>query len=132
MISDFVRNALVCIWGAAYITAAQNAVTIGFDVATPSADYSQYSEGGFTLTTTVGSVRINNAFVLSGNAAQPSFGFGQGLDSAFTVTSDLHRPFTLLSVDLLEATGFPQKFGVTLTGTHADATFARQTFTLDG
>ena len=111
---------------------AQTRVTIDFDSVAPFTDFPTYSEDGFTLTPNVGEVRINNAFAPFSNAAQPSFGFGQGLDSGFTFTSDLHLPFSLLSIDLLEATVFPDSFGVTLIGTRWDSSAVTQTLTLDG
>ena len=116
------RLALLCLGGGglALPALAQTNVTIGFDNVAPFTDFPTYSEGGFTLTPSVDAVRVNNAFAPFSNAAQPSFGFGQGFDSAFTFTNDQHLPFSLLSIDLLEASVFPDRFGVTLIGTRSD------------
>src|SRR5262249_19656910 len=111
---------------------AQTSVIIDFDGVAPFTDFPVYSEDGFTLTPSIGEVRINNAFAPFSNAAQPSFGFGQGLDSGFTFTNDGQLPFRLSSIDLLEATEYPARFGVTLTGTRTDSSVVTQTFTLDG
>lgn len=108
------------------------AVTIDFEGVAPFQDFPTFSEEGFILTTNVGEVRINDAFSPGNNAAQPSFGFGQGLDSSFTLTNDNSRLFNVLSIDLLEATTFPDTFGVTIIGTKFDFTTVMQTFTLDG
>jgi hypothetical protein len=107
-------------------------VTITFNGVTPFQDFSEYVESGFSLVATPGQVRVNNAFSPGNNAAQPSFGFGQGMDSRFTLREALGRSFDLLSLDLLEATAFPAAYSVVITGTRADASTASQTFTLDG
>jgi len=128
------RLTLLCFCGAgpALPSLAQTSVTIDFDSVAPFTDFPTYSEDGFTLTPNVGEVRINNALAPFSNAAQPSFGFGQGFDSDFTFISDVHLPFNLLSIDLLEATVFPDAFGVTFIGTRSDSSLVTQTFTLDG
>ena len=125
------RVTLLCFCGCGPALSAL-AQTIDFDSVAPFTDFPTYSEDSFTLTPNVGEVRINDAFAPFSNAAQPSFGFGQGFDSGFTFTSDLHSPFRLLSIDLLEATGFPDTFGVTLIGMRSDSSLVTQTFTLDG
>lgn len=132
-IIDLMRAALLCICGAGLTSPSfgQETLTIDFDNTAPYRDFSQYSEDGFTLTTNVGQVRINNAFKPFSNAAQPSFGFGQGMDSSFTFRHS-QETFNLLSIDLLEATGVPEKFGVTLIGTRSDGSTVTRTLTLDG
>ena len=126
--------ALLCLCGGGIGSPAlaQTSATIDFDGAAAFTDLPTYSEDGFTLTPSVGNVRVNNAFAPFSNAAQPSFGFGQGFDSSFTFTNDLRLPFSLLSIDLLEATVFPAAFGVTLLGTRSNPSLVTQTFTLDG
>ena len=108
-----------------------NMVLIDFNGALPN-DYRPYSEDGFTLTPSEGFVRINNTFPPGSNAAQPSFGFGQGSDSSFTFTNNSNLPFDAVSIDLLEATAYPEAFGVTVIGTKSDLSIVTQTFTLDG
>lgn len=108
------------------------AATIDFDGVAPFQDFPTFSEKGFILTVNVGEVRVNDAFSPGNNAAQPSFGFGQGLDSSFTLTNGKNHLFNVLSIDLLEATVFPDTFGVTAIGTKSDSTTVSQTFTLDG
>jgi hypothetical protein len=109
----------------------QQLVTINFDQS-PWQDYSVYTEKGFSLTPNVGKVRINDAFSPGNMAAQPSFGFGQGMDSSFTFSNEQHWAFNALSIDLLEASDYPDTFGVTMIGTRTNTTIATQTFTLDG
>ena len=95
-------------------------------------DFPTYSEDGFTLATNVGCVRISDTYGQN-NAAQPSFGFGQGsLDSHVMVTKDDSLLFDVVSIDLLEATGVPEAFGITMMGIKPDASTISQTFTLDG
>jgi len=109
----------------------QQIVTVNFDQS-EYRDYTVYIEHGFTLTPNVGAVRVNDAFPPGSMAAQPSFGFGQGMDSSFTFSNQLQLPFTALSIDLLEATGDPATFSVTMIGTRANSSIVTQTFTLDG
>lgn len=119
-----------CAGGPARSVLAQ---TIDFDSVPPFAEeVPTYSEDGFTLSPNIGAVLIHNTFAPFSNAAHPTFGFGQGFDSGFTFTSDLHLLFSLLSVDLLEATELPEPFGVTLIGTRSDSSVVTRTFTLDG
>ena len=106
-------------------------VTIDFNKA-QERDYSVYTEDGFSLTPNIGKVRVNSAFPPGSEAASPSFGFGQDSDSSFTFKNQQHRLFSALSIDLLEATGFPQTFGITMIGVKADSTVVTQTFVLDG
>jgi hypothetical protein len=105
---------------------------IDFDGVAPFQDFPTYSEDGFTLTTNIGDVRINDAFSPGNNAAQPSAGFGQGVDSSFTFINNHNMLFDMKSIDLLEATGYPNTFGVTMIATKSDFSTVSQTFTLDG
>jgi hypothetical protein len=113
--------------------AKADTVIIDFDGATPG-DYSTYSEDGFTLTPKADNeVRISNSFPPGSNAAQPSFGFGNGdHDDSFTFTNVNNLPFDAVSIDLLEANDIPDTFGVTVIGTTANLSTVTQTFTLDG
>src|SRR5262245_4579917 len=122
----------LCASGSVLAGFSQTSVTIDFDSVEPFTDFESYSEDGFTITPNVGRVRINDAFPPFGNAAQPSFGFGQGMDSGFTFTSALPSPFGLSSIDLLEASDYPDKFAVTLIGTRSDFSLVTQTLILDG
>lgn len=79
----------------------------------------------------MGEVRLNDFFFPGDKAAQPSFGFGQGIDSSFTFTHDNSVPFDATAIDLLEA-GPPDTYGVTFIGTKADLSTVTHTFTLDG
>lgn len=107
-------------------------VVIDFDSVEPFADFPVYFEDGYMLTPNIGGVRIGDAFSSGDNAAQPSFGFGQGIDSSFAFTNDSSNLFSASSIDLLEATVFPDTFGITLIGTKADTSVVSQTLTLDG
>jgi len=108
-----------------------NMAIIDFNSA-PTGDQLTFSEDGFTLTPSEGSVRISNHFPPGSNAAQPSFGFGDGTDSSFTFTNHSNLPFDAVSIDLLEASELPDTFGVTVIGTKADLSKVTQTFALDG
>jgi len=109
-----------------------NMVIIDFNGVPPD-DYNPYSEDGFTLTPSAGFVRINNHFPPGSNAAQPSFGFGNGaFDDSFTFTNNSNLPFDAVSIDLLEANEIPTTYGVTVIGTKTDLSTVTQTFTLDG
>jgi hypothetical protein len=112
-------------------------VTIDFDDVTVPRDPFDpplwtYSEDGFTLTPNFGEIYISNLYPPYSNAAFPSSGFGQGNDSSFTFTNDSSLPFEALSIDLLEGTGSPDHYGVTLFGTKSDLSIVTQTFRLDG
>ena len=106
-------------------------VTIDFNKA-QERDYGIYTEDGFSLTANTGAVRINSAFPPGSPAASPSAGFGQDEDSSLIFKNQQHRAFSAVSIDLLEATGFPDTFGITMIGTKADYTVVTQTFILDG
>ena len=108
------------------------ASVIEFEDVPPSTDVPVYSEDGFELTTNVGQVRISDFLSPGDNAAQPSFGFGQGVDSKFILTESDDNPFHLISIELLEASLFPEPWGVTLVGTKSDNSVVTVTFTLDG
>src|SRR4029434_10767949 len=92
------RPILLCCCGVAAVppNLAQTTVVIDFDSAASFRDFPTHSEDGFTLTPNIGKVRINNAFAPFSNAAQPSFGFGQSIDSGFTSTNNLALPFSVL------------------------------------
>ena len=111
--------------------AQADVVVVDFDGVLGDQDFLAYSEDGFTFETNIGEVRIHDAFSDS-MAAHPTFGFGQGVDSHFMVARDVDEEFDVLSIDLLEATGVPEAFGITMTGTKADFGTVSQTFTLDG
>lgn len=124
-----ILTALPC----AFIQAAQaDTVVMNFNAAKSYSDHRLYTESGFTLKANPGKVRINDAFSPDDNAAQPSFGFGQGLNSRFTLTSNATAPFSIKAIDLLEATVFPKPYGITFIGTKADASIVKHTFKLDG
>lgn len=106
-------------------------VIIDFDGVSSFTDHTVYSEDGFSLTTTVGTVRINDAFSAGNNAAQPSFGFGP-MNSGFLLAHDSELSFSVSSVDLLEATSYPDDYSVTMVGIRSDSSTVVQTFTLDG
>jgi len=130
------------------LTALQvEAVTIDFGDVPAFTDVPVYTEDGFAITTNVGEVRINNCFspaagealppfgscyAVGNNAAQPSFGFGQGMDSKFIFTHAGGLPFEVTSIDLLEATVFPAPFSIVATGFGFDGSTVSQMFTLDG
>ena len=122
---------LVGPFGAGASIGRAGVVVVDFD-GVPSQDYVTYSEDGFAFEANVGEVRISDTFAEVGNLAHPSFGFGQGLESRFIVTNENGLPFGVLSIDLLEASGVPEGFGITMMGTKSDSSTVSQTFTLDG
>lgn len=106
--------------------------TITFDGLAPDVDFREYLESGFVFTAPPGEVRITDAFSPGNNAAQPSFGFGQQMDSRLTLRAVDGRPFDLRRIDLQEATLTPEKYAVVVTGTHTDGSVVSHTLSLDG
>ncbi len=87
---------------------------------------------GYKLAATFGTVRINGIFNDNNSAAQPSFGFGQGVNSGFVLTKENQAIFDLVSIDLLEASQDPKSYSLVFVGHKTDGGAVSLTYTLDG